>query len=91
MFTCRIPGIYWFSATLVSSVYGSCYIKLNGATQGYIFVSSYDGEYESGTGSEVFRLKQGDRVQIGGCDTSINLNGGDTINTFSGLLVKAEV
>ena len=89
MFTCRIPGIYWFSATLVSSDFGSCYIKLNGANQGYIFVSSYDGEYESGTGSEVFRLKQGDRVQIGGCATS--LSGGGQINTFSGVLVKADV
>jgi len=90
VFTCRIPGTYWFSITLENGVNGSgslCEILINDL--GKSFVSISGGPYGSGSASVVFRLKQGDRVQIGGCNGPYELNFGSISNTFFGVLVNA--
>jgi len=94
VFTCRIPGIYWFSATLMNSQNDQsqnyCMFLLNGKSQVYVFVPrSSTGGVETGTGSEVMRLNQGDRVQVGGCYQNDHFNSYDISNSFSGMLIKA--
>lgn len=86
VFTCRIPGIYWFSATLYGHSGGWCFILLNDLQNALVGMSG--STYDSGTGSEVFRLKPGDRVQLGQCTDPSHL-AGSNINTFAGVLVKA--
>jgi len=77
-----------------------CYIMLNGSFKVRIYIaassSSYAngvGSYETATSSEVFKLKQGDRVQVGLCGQSHDLavSDVDAINTFSGVLIKANL
>ena len=103
VFTCRIPGIYLFTVNLMKYYQTSdydCYIMLNGSFKVRIYIaassSSYAngvGSYETATSSEVFKLKQGDRVQVGLCGQSHDLavSDVDAINTFSGVLIKANL
>ena len=85
VFTCRIPGIYWFSATISGGSNGHCHFLLNRSTQQFI---RFTGDhYNTGTVSEVFRLKHGDRVKVGSCTSSITTDG---VNSFTGVLVKAD-
>jgi len=55
-----------------------------------MFSSNSAGFLHTGTVSEVFRLKEGDRVQVGDCTNANYLNDNDYVNTFSGVLVKAD-
>jgi len=82
VFTCRIPGIYWFSATIYGSSIGYCYFLLNGMETIYITFHN-----DIGTVSEVFRLKHGDRLQVGNCSKRMSSDG---VTSFSGVLVKAD-
>jgi len=70
-----------------------CRIKLNGVDKVFLYIPAFGhvGDIESGTVSEVFRLKQGDSIQVGGCLSANYLITGNTVNTFSGFLVRAEV
>jgi len=93
VFTCRIPGIYWFYTSLTSDVDGShnnCYIKLNGSLKGLAFIPDYVGTFETGAVSEVFRLNHGDRVQVGSCWNATKLFANFPSNSFSGVLVKPD-
>ena len=87
VFTCRIPGIYWFSATLYGNSGAYCNILLYGAKRA--FVGYPGGAYATGTVSEVIRLRHGDRVHVGRCTNPGSLHFND-LNTFSGVLVKAD-
>jgi len=82
VFTCRIPGIYWFSATIYGSSIGYCYFLLNDKATIYITFHN-----DIGTVSEVFRLKHGDRLQVGNCSKRMSSDG---VTSFSGVLVKAD-
>lgn len=71
VFTCRIPGLYSFTATMFKTPGGSesyCYFNVN--TRQYMAVSSgihqTDG-YLSGSQTSVFMLKVGDRVYLSTC------------------------
>jgi len=65
-----------------------CSIKLNVYDKVLAFVPS--GTYETGSATEVLRLNQGDRVQVGHCSYANGIKGNDVTNSFSGVLVKAE-
>ena len=71
-------------------IVSNCYILLNGVQNVRIFFPDISGSYETGTVSGVLRLKHGDRVNVGECDMFNSLLTDNTINTFSGLLVRAD-
>jgi len=87
VFTCRIPGVYWFSATLLGSSDGVCYFLLNGSAK--VYIGYPGGNYDTGTASQVLRLRHGDRVQVGHCYKPYTLPS-DSLDSFSGVLVKAD-
>jgi len=87
VFTCRIPGIYWFSATYYGSSGSYCHFVLNDNEQMYIAFPG--GYHDTGTVSEVFRLRHGDRLQVGNCDQP-SYSQFNRVNTFSGVLVNAD-
>ena len=87
VFTCRILGIYWFSATLYGNLGAYCNILHYGAKKAFV---GYPGDaFATGRVFEVIRLRHADRVHVGRCTTpgSLHFNG---LNTFSGVLVKAD-
>ena len=97
VFTCRIPGQYWFSVTLakpfidsVDSIY--CYMLVNNNSYNLLYTNPYNdfhNAYEI-TGSAGFHLKVGDRFQIGSCGNPDHIR--NNYNTFiSGFLIKADV
>jgi len=87
VFTCRIPGIYWFSATLSGNSGWYCYFLLNRVHK--LYIAFPGGNWDIGSVSEVFRLSHGDRVQVGHCSSPGNIRS-DSANSFSGVLVKAD-
>jgi len=90
VFTCRIPGFYWFSAGIQvagMSVGVHCFILQNNIQKLHIFANE-NGITSSVSGA--FRLKQGDLVQVGGCFGREQLSGSDTIY-FSGMLITPDV
>ncbi|WAR08192.1 HMCN1-like protein [Mya arenaria] len=72
-FTCRIPGLYFFSVTLtkkadVDIYYITCYLQVNGQNKLHIYADpngalTEKGSY-SGTTSGTFHLNQNDTVQM---------------------------
>lgn len=97
VFTCRIPGQYWFSVTLtkpfldsVDSIY--CYMLVNGNWIILLYTNPYNDDlahYEI-TASAGFHLKVGDRFQIGSCVDPEHIR--NHIDThISGFLIKADV
>lgn len=71
VFTCRHPGLYFFTASLFRSPgirESECSISVNGVDQ--LAVNSgtdLNGGYQSGSSSLVYRLKAGDIVILSGC------------------------
>lgn len=95
IFTCRYPGFYFFSLSLIKQrasdepdmVY--CRIKLNNDTLVYTRIDPNDdhadyGSYGTST-SIIIRLANGDRVYVGGCSSANTI---DQYSTFSGFLLK---
>ena len=94
VYTCRIPGTYWFSASL-GKVHGfieniDCYILVNGSRQiGLLFILVNDNNRSDFTvsGSGGFHLDKGDRVWVGDCSHRGSLY--NLHNThFSGVLIR---
>jgi len=87
VFTCRIHGMYWFSAAIAnvqtSPGYIECFINVNGG--GKIWIQSTN----SGTGSAAFHLKIGDRVQIGHCVHQDKIHS-SPLTYFSGVLIRPD-
>jgi len=97
VFTCRIAGQYWFSASITKTNYDnagptSCSIMINGSDKMYMY--HYEREavhaYFSMTASGGFHLNRGDRVQVGGCRNPSFLGSGSE-SIFSGVLIKPDV
>ena len=97
VFTCRIPGQYWFAATITKAVFHGldtlyCYVMIN---QNYKLKMYTDPTSDptpaySMSASAGFHLKLGDRVQVGNCNYYIYIiNDLDTF--FSGMLIKPDV
>jgi len=96
VFTCRIPGQYWFSATItkkaaarVESIY--CFIVVNDAQTLSMFTRPHGANESTNSvsASAAFYLNIGDRVKVGSCSGPEVLdNGYDT--HFSGILIKPD-
>ena len=98
VFTCRIAGQYWFSASIAKyssdNVGGTyCYIMINGSNKMMMYHYERDPlhAYFSMTASGGFHLNRGDRVQVGGCYNPAFLVSGETESYFSGVLIKPDV
>ena len=97
VFTCRIAGQYWFSASItkidfegVEQIY--CYIMINGSIKMMMYHDEVNPLHAlfSMTVSGGFHLNRGDRVQVGDCGNPGFLGGG-TYSYFSGVLIKSDV
>jgi len=98
VFTCRIPGLYWFSATIgkhwgVNVDLVSCHIRLNGWMKIYLYADPHADNALDGytsTGSVAFQLQTGDRVHVGYCSNEKSIDNSD-LTHFSGMLVRPDV
>jgi len=96
VYTCRIPGTYWFSASLGKRAgvndFIACYILVNGSPKmGLVFVlvNGNNNSRFTVSGSGGFHLAKGDRVQVGGCTDPENI--ANYYNThFSGVLIRPD-
>jgi len=97
VFTCRIPGHYWFSSTITKIAsnnigYVSCVVLNNGNHKLGMYTDPVTDEtaaYSMST-SAGFHLRLGDRVQVGDCRNQDHIyNDADTV--FSGILIKPDV
>jgi len=98
VFTCRVPGLYWFTATLakysgVDVSWIRCDIRLNGDSKIRLYGDPYFGNHKDGyqvTGSLALHLTRGDRVQVGDCINAYQIQ--RSYHTyFSGMLVRPDV
>ena len=97
MFTCRVAGLYWFSATIGKNWsnavdYVLCYIMLNGVSKIYLYTDPYSDNRDgySSTGSVAFQLRPGDRVHVGDCRHAEDISNREMTH-FSGMLVRPDV
>ena len=97
IFTCRVPGLYWFSATIgkywnvnVDDVV--CTIRLNGAQMFLLYTDPHGDDLDgyTSTGSVAFQLRTGDRVQVGSCNHAESIRDSHMTH-FSGMLVRPDV
>jgi len=98
VFTCRIAGQYWFSASIAKSSsnnvgYTYCFIMINGSHKmqmRHYEVNPLHAIF-SKTASAGFLLNRGDRVQVGDCINPGFLYNGGMESFFSGVLIKPDV
>jgi len=97
VFTCRIAGQYWFSASITKSSsdhahYSFCYIMINGIGMLWMYHYERDALHASSsmTASGGFHLNRGDRVHVGKCAIPGFLD--ITMDSyFSGVLIRPDV
>jgi len=98
VFTCRIAGQYWFSASITKSETNNvgdtfCYIMINGNAK--MLMEHYERDalhaYFSMSASAGFHLNRGDRVQVGNCGHPGFLHIGVMSSYFSGFLIRPNV
>ena len=97
VFTCKHPGLYYFSLSLIKQRASSkpnnvyCYIRKNGTYRIYTYINPGDryadyGSYGTSV-SLVIHLAAGDQIDIGGCSPDGTIF---SLSTFSGFLLKAD-
>jgi len=95
IFTCRIPGLYFFTVTLTKQRGGSinlinCQLKINSVNKLSIYVDPYEtyvdiGSYSS-TVSGAFALMVGDTVTLEDCSPASYFD--PSRSSFSGFLIR---
>jgi len=99
VFTCRVSGLYWFSATIgkqygVNIDYVRCWIFLNGSEKIELYTDPRGDDLDgyTSTGSVALQLQTGDRVQVGNCGHGNQqyIYNHETTH-FSGMLVRPDV
>ena len=96
VYTCRIPGTYWFSVSLGKAngynEYIDCLILVNDSPKiGLVLILNYDNNqsWKTVSGSGGFHLNKGDRVQVGDCTYQENIYNGYNTH-FSGVLIRPD-
>jgi len=97
VFTCRIPGHYWFSASIAKPDstdidYVVCWIQINGVDTIYLY-SDPHGDNQDGikiTASAAFHLSVRDTVQVRHCSNADSIWSKESTH-FSGILVKPDM
>jgi len=98
VYTARVPGVYWFSATVAKALNTDvdrvpCWMKVNSFNKIYLYTDPMDNENDrdgySSTGSAAFRLQAGDRVQVGSCTHEESIYNHQATH-FSGFLIKPD-
>jgi len=97
VFTCRIPGHYWFSASIakpdITDIdYVVCWIQINGVDTLYLY-SDPHGDNRDGvkiTASAAFHLSVRDTVQVGHCSNADSIWYAESTH-FSGILIKPDM
>jgi hypothetical protein len=93
MFVCEIPGLYFFSATIIRDTGGYtesfCYLMINGHARAYLGAYSYQGAhgYPSGTATIVYHMDEGDTAYVGMCGVIQQIGG---YSHFNGFLIQAD-
>ena len=95
VYTARVPGIYWFSATIAKSFninvdYVPCYLLVNSFDKIRLYADPMyenDSDGYSISGSAAFRLQAGDRIQVGNCIHPESIWNSQATH-FSGVLIK---
>jgi len=96
VYTCRVPGTYWFSASLGKDTgYNesiNCFVYVNGNPKVWlVFVlnNNNNNSYYTVSGSGGFHLAKGDVVWVAGCNQQENID--NNFNThFSGVLIRPD-
>ena len=96
VFTCRVPGLYWFTATLtkqwnVDVDFITCSIQLNGGEKIRLYGQPVDdkGGYQLSS-SLALNLTPGDRVQVADCFNADKIRSSPYTH-FSGMLVRPDM
>lgn len=98
VFTCRIPGLYFFSATLGKTISISlidnisCWLHVNSSSKVWLYVNpieyGQDFGYFSASASAALRLQKSDTVYLGGCTSFSNFY--SIASSFSGILIQPD-
>jgi len=98
VYTCRIPGTYWFTASLgkfsfKGNLLINCFILVN--DYAYVAMQSDLGNYNNSSvdtvsGSGGMYLSKGDSVSVGRCKGLEHINN-DFHTHFSGVLITPDV
>jgi len=98
VFTCRIAGQYWFSASISKSYTDTvantnCFIMINGSNKMEMYHHEENAMHAtfSMTATGGFYLNRGDRVQVGYCFNPGFLFISNIVSYFSGVLIRPDV
>ena len=93
IFTCDVPGLYYFSLVVYKSAYAdiaSCFIRKNNHNTIEAFsnpIPPADAGYFEASTSVVLHLAHGDTVDLAGCTAASTM---EWLTSFSGFLVTAD-
>ena len=97
MFTCSVPGLYYFSVTLAAGgTFGNpryvYFVIMVGNSQKSLGYSYSDNGYPNfGTAHLVYRLSQGERVWVENLSSSARYRDIYYNNHFSGVLISPDI
>ena len=98
MFTCSVPGLYYFSVTLSTypgtssdPKYVAFAITVEGSWKSWGYSYSDNGYPNFGTAHLVYRLSQGERVWVENLSSSARYRDIYYNNHFSGVLISPDI